>query len=82
VALTPAQKKWAIGSGIGAFVLAVGYGLFSRPALAAPPSRSFQVQPPRQHKRKKHPHTRHDHDKNERGEYGRRKKRHRRHGHD
>ena len=30
VTLSPTQKKWAIGGGIGALALAVGYGLFHR----------------------------------------------------
>lgn len=86
MALTPTQKQWAIGGGIGAIALAIGYALFhTRPAFGAP--LPHQLRAPEHRKRKKHPHERRDHgDKrhdhgdehggNDRGEYGRKKKRH------
>lgn len=78
--LTPPQKRWAIGGGIGAVALAIGYALFhSRPALGAPPPHQLHAPEHHKHKRKKHPHARHDggndhgesdRRENGRGEYG------------
>ena len=79
------QKKWAVGGGIGAAALVVGYALFhSRPAHAFPSSR--QLPHHEHHKRKKHPHDREDggadsDGENARGEYGQRSHKHKR-GHD
>lgn len=74
--LTETQKKWAIGGGIGAVAVALGYALFhSRPAFGAP-SRQLPEHPHR--KRKKPRHARED--ENARGEYGQ-KKRHHHKGH-
>ena len=87
MALTPAQKQWAVGGAIAAVALAVGYGLFhGRPVRAdlLPSGHPGHPGHPGHEHRKKFRRFE-DHgareQKNERGEYGRKKKHHHRRGH-
>lgn len=89
MALTPAQKKWAVGSSIAAAALAIGYGLFHQRLAHAgllPAGLSHEDHHHhRGHYRAESHDKSHDEDarENERGEYGHKKHRHHRgHKHD
>ena len=81
--LTERQKKWAIGGGVGAAALLIGYSLFrSRPAFAGPALPPARPDEKHEHQRRKH--RKHDErDRgNDRGEYGRKKHHRKGHKHD
>lgn len=84
MALTPTQKKWAVGGTIAAVALAVGYGLFhSRPAHAGLLLPGHPGHGGHEHRKKlRRPEDRGEYARdNERGEYGRKKKHHHHRGH-
>jgi hypothetical protein len=87
VALTPAQKKWAVGGTIAAAALAVGYGLFhSRQAHAGLLPAGHPGHPDHGRHAHRHKLSRSEgrgerSQENERGEYGRKKKHHHHRGH-
>lgn len=80
--LSQMQKKWAVGGGIGAAALLVGYKLFhGRPAFAAPALPAGRPHEKRGHAHDRRKRRRDDHE-NGRGQYGRKKRRHGGHDHD
>lgn len=87
MALTPGQKKWAVGGSIAAAALFIGYELFHgrRAHAGLLPAGLFHGEHEHEH-RKKHHHPEEGDEgarENERGTYGRKKHHHhRKHEHD